>query len=73
MNGKQSKLLRKMGRADKASKREFQKLTANQKGVMREQVTAYLAFQSLLEAAEAQNDASETSELVKATDVVGAE
>lgn len=45
MNGKQAKLLRKLGRDDKASKRAFHTMDHVTKGTLRTNVTAALAAQ----------------------------
>lgn len=49
MNGKQAKRLRKLGREDKAAKREFQSWNAVKKGQFSEATDAYLAFAKSLD------------------------
>lgn len=51
MNGKQAKLLRKMNRADKKSKRLFNAMDHNTKGALRSSVNEYIAYSKAIEAA----------------------
>lgn len=49
MNGKQAKRLRKLGRDDKAAKREFQSWSNVQKGTFSAATDAYLIFAKAVE------------------------
>ncbi len=53
MNGKQAKLLRKMNRADKKSKRLFNVMDNSTKGSLRKSVNDYIAYAKAIEAASA--------------------
>ena len=50
MNGKMAKMLRKMGKDDKASKRMFNSFDANTKGALRRAAGAYVASAPTTEA-----------------------
>lgn len=53
MNGKQAKLLRKMNRADKKSKRLFNAMDHSTKGSLRKSVNDYIAYAKAIETASA--------------------
>lgn len=59
MNGKQAKRLRKLGRDDKAAKREFQSWSNVQKGKFSEATDAYLAFAKSIDVDVEVHDGSE--------------
>jgi hypothetical protein len=63
MNGKQAKLLRKMSRADKKSKRLFNAMDHSTKGSLRKSVNDYISYVKAIEAASA-DVVAQTSELV---------
>lgn len=53
MNGKQAKLLRKLGRADSKSKRLFNAMDHKTKGTIRSSVNDYITHAKMIEAASA--------------------
>lgn len=66
MNGKQAKLLRKMNRADKKSKRLFNAMDHQTKGALRASVNDYIAYAKAIEAASADVAAQSSTPVVVA-------
>lgn len=66
MNGKQTKLLCKMNRSDKASKRLFNAMDHTTKVALRASVNDYIAYAKAIEAASA-------DVVAQASEAVGAE
>lgn len=62
MNGKQSKLLRKINRADKKSKRLFNAMDGKTKGALRDSVMNYMNYGELIKAELDKPQVSETSD-----------